>query len=501
MKTHTLVLIALACATTAFAATPEASREITIIVSPFQPPAERAQQQTMLQKFILADTPNGAHVVVSDGWALTDVCDAQLPRLSYDSVNARAPRVAESVAALGRWYAGLDAQPTPAGLKNSSAVRIPESLAAATARPATSQRTIVILAAPWNVVPTGETSFSMIGPGGEPRYPSDAHLNAGADKSIYNVADKRGRLTNTTVLWSYGTENLWTSPNARQLVSRWWCLYTASQGGTLGAFNADTPQIMLAAARANHRAIGEYAVNPDDDAAVVMHTVAQREIPVRTQVRPVLPQPAPQPVATPEPPPAPPVVIVTPPPAPPVSPAPAPEPEPTSKPTEERIPTVSMPVEIPKPAVGNIGIAAVWSAQPGTDVDLWVAAKPGMPEAFWNRMRVPRVTYFRDIRTAQTVKENAQWRAAWEYVEIEAAQISEPTCWLNLYEARGPVRGILRLQFNGHVVDRPFEFNVTSGNRGRDANLPARSRSPYWQRVNLMDFLQTPPTQTAGRLP
>ena len=487
MKTHILVLIALVCATTAFAAAPEASREISIIVSPFQPLAERAQQQTMLQKFILADAPNGAHVVVWDGWALTVVCDAQLPRLAYDSVNARAPRVAAPLATLGRWYASLDGLPAPAGLKDSSAIRVPEGLAAVTARPATGQRTIVILASPFNIVPN-EPSFSML----EAHYPSDAHLNAG-DKSIYNVADKRGRLTNVVVLWSYATENLWASQNHRQLVSRWWCLYTAGQGGTLGAFNADTPQIMLAAASANHRAIGEYAMNPDT--ALLMHTAAQREVPVGTQPRPAPPQPAPQPVAMPEPPPAP-VAIVTPPPTPPVPPAPATEPEPTSKPTEA-MPTVSVPIEIPKPAVGNIGIAAVWTAQPGTDVDLWVAAKPGTPEAFWNRMRVPRVTYFRDIRTAQAVKENAQWRAVWEYIEIESAQINEPTCWLNLYAGKGPVRGIVRLQFDGRVVDRPFEFNVTNGNRGRDANFPARSRSPYWQRVNLWTFsnrhLRKPP--------
>ena len=99
------------------------------------------------------------------------------------------------------------------------------------------------------------------------------------------------------------------------------------------------------------------------------------------------------------------------------------------------------------------------------------------------------------------MKENAHWQAVWEYVEVEAAQINEPTCWLNVYEARGPVRGIVRLQFDGRVVDRPFEFNVTTGNHGRDGNFPARSHSPYWQRVNFMDFVQSPSTQTAGSQP
>jgi hypothetical protein len=363
---------------------------------------------------------------------------------------------------------------------------------------------VVILASPFCIAPN-EPTFSMV----QTRYPSDGHLNAG-DKSIYSITDKRERLANTVVLWSYGTESLWASQNHRDRIARWWSLFIAGQGqsATLAAFSADTPQVMLAATHRHHRAVGEYSVNADD-AALVMHTAAQREVPEKIQVRYAPPlESLPQPVAKLEPPPAPapvevavvappsPVVPVTPPTR--VEPPPpAPEPEPPAKSVEETVVAIPVPSEIPKPAVGNIGIAAVWSAERGTDIDIRVAAKPGLPEAYWNRPRVERVRLFRDIRTAQTVSDNAQWQSAWEYCEVERAKVGEPTLWLNVYAAKGPVSGIVRVQFNGQVVDRPFNFDVVNGNRGRDSNMAARSRSPYWLEIRLDDIFQKAAAESA----
>ena len=148
---------------------------------------------------------------------------------------------------------------------------------------------------------------------------------------------------------------------------------------------------------------------------------------------------------------------------------------------------------------GNIGIAAVWNAEQGTDIDLWVAAKPGLPEAFWDRPNVERVSYFRDIRTSQGVRAETQWQAIWEYCEIQQAQIAEPTVWLNVFAASGPVSGIVRVQFNGRSVDRPFKFAVTNGNRAHDANLAVRGRSPYWQRIDLKEFFPEVTVSTPSR--
>lgn len=343
MKTTLLILIAGFSAWLTNAAVPESSPEIIIGLSPFQPAAESAKQQALLQRFIVADTPNGSRVVVWDGWALTVVCDVQLPRLAFDSPAARAPRVAPALAALKQWFAGVDGVKAQLGLKDTGAIRIPEWLYAATAQPATGRRTIVILGSPFCLVPN-EPSFSMV----ETRYPSDGHLSGG-EKSIYSTADKRGRLANTAVLWAYPGEYVWASQYHRERVARWWSLFIAGQGpnAMLAAFSADTRQVLVAATRTNQRAIGEYAVNVDD-AALVMHVAQQREVPVKVQARSVPPpEPRPQPVAKPEPPPAPaaPVAVVAPPPPAPPRPAP-PAPKPTAQRQVAKPPPVFLDVTV-----------------------------------------------------------------------------------------------------------------------------------------------------------
>jgi len=306
MRTIFLILIVGLSALLASAAAPEQTSEIIIGLSPFQPAIERAKQQALLQRFVVADCPNGSHIVIWDGWALTVICDVHLPRFAYDTPAARAPRAASALAALKQWFAGLDGKQTPVGMKDTGAIKVPEWLQAASAQPAVGLRNIVILASPFCIVPN-EPSFSMI----EARYPSDAHLNAG-DKSIYSIAEKRGRLANSAVFWGYNSESLWTSQNHRDRVARWWSLFITGQGpnATLAAFSADMPQVLLAATRTNHLAIGEYAVNKED-IALVMHTAIQREVPVKIAANPAPPtQPLPQPVAKLEPPPTPAPVAV-----------------------------------------------------------------------------------------------------------------------------------------------------------------------------------------------
>jgi hypothetical protein len=484
MKSNMLIPILWLSASSMCVAVPEPP-EIILGVSPWTPSAEWAKQQGLLQRFVVADCPNGSRVVVMDGWELRVICAVQLPKLAYDSPSARAPRAAAALAALKQWGDHLGANQPPRGLKDSSAIRLPELLQAASDRPAPAGRILVLLASPFCIVPN-EESFSMV----EARYPSDAHLARPLAESPYGIAEKRGRLAKTEVLWAYQSENIWSSQLHRERVTRWWSLFIAGQGGVLAAFNSDAPQTLFAAARPNHYPVGQYAVN-SEDADVVMHAADGRQVPLKLSRNKSVPLAEPQPAPAVPPSQASAAIISSSPPPP--APAPPENPPLVSKPEPEQKLLVAesdikAPAEIPIPAAGNIGVAAVWQAAPGTDIDLWVAARPGLPEAYWHRPHVEHVRYFRDIRTAQSVKDNAQWRQAWEYVEIEKARLDEPSVWLNVYEAAGPVSGIIRIQFNGRVVDRPFSFNVRRGNKGQDSNPSFRVRSPYWQRISLADF-------------
>jgi Ca-activated chloride channel family protein len=316
MKKNIVILNIVFSALLATAATPETTQELIVGLSPFQSVGERTNQVQMLQQFFPKDAPDNSHIVVWDAWELRVVCDVTLPKFAYDSPAARAPHMVAGLTNLKQWFTKMDGTPIPTGLKGTGAIKIPEWLQAATAQAAAGRRTIIILASPLCLVPS-EPSFSMI----ETRYPSDAHLTAG-EKSIYSIIQKRGLLANTVVLWAYPSENVWASQFHKDLVARFWSLFISGQGpnAELAFFSSDAAQALSATKNTQHRAIGEYAVNAGDS-ALVMHTAAPREVPVKIQPHPVqvsrpepTPAPAPAPVlAKPEPPTAPtPAVLMTP---------------------------------------------------------------------------------------------------------------------------------------------------------------------------------------------
>ena len=60
--------------------------------------------------------------------------------------------------------------------------------------------------------------------------------------------------------------------------------------------------------------------------------------------------------------------------------------------------------------------------------------------------------------------------------------------WLNMFDTKGSVTGIVRIQWNGKTVDKPFTFTLNRGNKGADSNLTRRRQSTYWQEIKLRDL-------------
>lgn len=241
------------------------------------------------------------------------------------------------------------------------------------------------------------------------------------------------------------------------------------------------------------------------DSEVVMHVAAQRNVTVVNAPSDcVASKPQPETAAQKsEPAPAPPAVIV------PIEETSVTVPEPVTPPPPVENPTLlvnqppkseptsalpaPVPAEIPTPATGHVGIAIVWQvpadAPQAADIDLYVAARPGAPEVSWRRWYSPGAVYYRDIRSAGAEGNDDKWRSNWEYVEVtQNADLSKISVWLNVYRTHSPVSGIVRVQYQGQIVDHPFTINVTRGNAGWDSDLGARKQSPYWQEVRFTEF-------------
>jgi VWFA-related protein len=285
-----IIAVTLAIASSALAAVTDPSPEIVVALSPFQSATERTNQEALLQRFLLRDRPASTHITIWDGWNLRIICDIPSATLAYDSPAARAPRLAPAFTALRQWFNKAGAVASPAGLENCGAIKIPEWLEAVSVKPATGQRTLVILASPFAQVPS-EPSYSMV----QTRYPSDGHLARTSLESLYGVADKQGHLANNVILWAYGSENVWASQHHRECVTRWWSLFIANQGSNamLASFSCDAPQILQEALHPNHRPLGEYVVNTKDS-MLVMHIAAEREVPI--DLPPAKPTPSLEPI-------------------------------------------------------------------------------------------------------------------------------------------------------------------------------------------------------------
>lgn len=500
-KAAALLLAACLLGFSGQAAPVEPVREIVIGLSPFQTGKQREFRQTLLQSFLLTGCPNGSHVVAVDGWNLTTVFDVQLPAFKFDSPSARAPKVLQALSALGRWSQEHASNSPLSDLKETDAIKVPQFFQHVSVSPTTGRRAIILLASPICLVPE-EPGFSM----SKKRYPSDGHLARSTVESIYGTVGHESQLTNATVFWAFQSETLWTSARHRDCVARWWSLYVAAQGGMLAGFGADAPQLLRATTNPFPRPIETFAKDVADS-QLVMHTATNR-IPRDEHPREVVPSPKPATAsstnAAPRPVVAVPVVSTTQqnPPAlvPPIPPLKNVSSEPLPQPLKSPVPVVvpiQVPENIPAPADGDIGIAIFW--QGNADIDLRVAPKAGSPEAYWNRPIVQGVHHLRDVRaSAKSTRDDKQWQTAWEYCEVARARLEQPIVWLNVYDASGPIHGIVRVQFRGRVADRPFQFNVTRGDH-TSPSPDMRARSACWQQVNLVDFFPSFSDSTARR--
>jgi len=69
-----------------------------------------------------------------------------------------------------------------------------------------------------------------------------------------------------------------------------------------------------------------------------------------------------------------------------------------------------------------------------------------------------------------------------------------------LFDTKGSVKGIVRIQWNGKTVDKAFEFNLNRGNQGADSSFAQRRQSAYWREIKLRElFPEQFQTADAGR--
>ncbi len=302
--------------------------------------------------------------------------------------------------------------------------------------------------------------------------PTDGMIVASSSQSLFGTAERKQQARGIALYWITPDDRWGMSEMHRQALLRFWSLFCQQQGAMLVDLSADMSTAFARAVQGDTRPLLNVAPDPND------RGLTMREPP--TFQRETVAGPASHSVEIPAG--APPSRI----------------PAQTggsaigqAEPTPLVVPQ-SIARQIPQVGKGHIGIAALWlleNASEDTDVDLWVSSDSGrVPEVFWKRAVSGDAKYFRDIRNASATGDG-DWRGGWEFVQISHNDLSRVSLWLNLFKASAsrPITGIIRVQWNGRTIDHPFSFGqIMRGNSGADADYPARARSSYWQRIDLV---------------
>jgi hypothetical protein len=270
MPSIRLSLLSLLLGFTTASATP--AREVQLGLSPFLAPVARDSLMQSLPVWLLDknSAPAGTHVVIWDAFKLTVLVDFTIPSLEIDTPRSRTPRLIKPLAIVGEWLRA-PAPVAPGIPVGSAALRGPEWLFEAAARPAAGPRVFILVGSPLYPSPA-EPSFDMTA---DARYPADGHLVLGLHDSPFGLAEKAGRLRGDVVQWCYLDEGIWANELHRHQVTRFWSLFMAGQGGALTSFNADLSNTLAHMLQSGLVPVLKVQSDPDD-AKPVMHSARPR---------------------------------------------------------------------------------------------------------------------------------------------------------------------------------------------------------------------------------
>lgn len=366
----------------------------------------------------------GDRFVIMDGQELRRVVAFTRPEARSGRSLSR--RLRAEFAILGQYLEGAVAEPTPEITLN--AVRHPQVLSTMGAvRLPDREARIVLFGSAFYSHPS-DPSFAM----GGGMYPSDAHLAAAPELSIYTVKGKESSLEGCGVYFCY-LEEAFVNSFERAANRRWWTLFVAGHGATLAHISASAPDTVEAALRGSERPAIEASVDPRDD------KVEMRRAGATVPAAP-----------------------------------------------HSRLEAVA--ARIAPPERGKFTVAAFWPVGRGArvDVDIYLRARPGAEEICFRRKKTRDGRLLRDVQGGSDDGDHENWRASWEVVEVNETAFGESEAWLNLYayQGPGPIEGVVRVAIETRFVDLPFRFDEgVQGNRG--ASSKARGISSQWVKVDL----------------
>ncbi|HAB18218.1 MAG TPA: hypothetical protein DCE44_17445, partial [Verrucomicrobiales bacterium] len=342
----------------------------------------------------------------------------------------------DPITRLKRFLATEHPRPEARGLVLDQAVRLPQFLdfVAENLRDHNEPLTVVVLGSPL-YLDAKETGFSMV----DGYFPSDGHLLAGRDQSVFGVKDRSGALSNVVVNFGYFGDP-WVSEVHAEKVRRFWSLFLSQQQGRLGTFCADLPTVFAATQKPELPAAAEPRFQIDSSRSKIEMVRITRDLGPADWI------------------------------------------------TRDTLPSLSQ--QPPRGRIGPMKIGIRWQAD--VDLDLYASPKRNAETLYFEHPRSAEGYYFKDHRSSP--------QREYEFIEFESpVDVGAVDARINFYEgetSRGP-SGEVRIEFEGKIYSGPFSLEARHGNKGREGN----GQDQYWARIDVPAILKlTDPRRDSARL-
>jgi hypothetical protein len=405
--------------------------EYIIGISPFLDKSVKDDVYRGVIRLVVEELPLNSTLSIYDAFELKTITRISLPDAHvFKSSKTRANQFAPAIRDLKQFLAQEHSKPTNSHLSFQAALRLPQFLdfLVETLPPANSQSppSVLLIGSPL-YEDAKEPGFSMV----DGYFPSDGHLQASREKSIYGFSENTEAIPPLVIHWVYFADP-WVSELHKERISRFWTLYLERRAAQLAAFTGDFPSVLQSFIRpvtGSKPAPKNWAVDHTQTKIEMLRvgrTVDNTDWLTRDRVDP-----------------------------------------------EQTAPTTM---------IGPMKIGIRW--KDNLDLDLYATARPGAETLFFQHLRSPEGYYYKDHRSSPGKE--------YEFIEFESpVDVREVEAFINFYKGRCPggPRGEIRIEFDGRIYGGPFSISAEEGNLGRTD----RSQREFWTRIPVLELLKIRP--------
>lgn len=404
---------------------PRQPQPFVVGLSPYLDRSVKDEVFRGLVQLLVEKLPLNTTLTVYDAFHLRQIAHASLPNLRvFTSAKTRAHQFALALQDIRQFLATEHSKPAHESLTFDSAIKLPQlyDFLVENLEQTNEPVTVLLLGTPL-YHDAKEPAFSMA----NGYFPSDGHLQASRDQTVYGMRPRAGPSPRFTFHWAcFGDP--WLNDLHQEKVTRFWTLFLQARGAQLATFVSDLPTALQAFGRGATAGASPSQWTLDPHATKVEMLRVARDVDHTDWItRDTVPEAAQQP---------------------------------------------------PDTLIGPMKIGIRWAHQ--ADLDLYATPRAGADTLFFDHVRSPEGYYYKDHRSSPGRE--------YEFIEFESpVDVRQITAKVNLYRGSCPggAHGEVRIEFDGRIYSSAFRIAAENGNLGRRGPR----QGEYWTSIAIQEVL------------